>query len=275
MKVIHLSDPHIGHGGKADKAKQLLEIIAERYKDETPKPVIIVTGDIVHNGAIENYHSAYRIFKDYWDDYTFLCCPGNHDFRSRGLMSFPDTTRMQLFKDSLKQDVIFPTEKTIGDCHFIGLNSMAGELNVLDFAGADGELGDDQLNALNYKIETIREDKPNDKIIVYLHHHPFYYHYFKRLKDADDLKEVTRERTDENGNKIRKVSVLLFGHKHDEKRFQEKETKYGIDLILASKQNNEIETGTLEGTKNKPVYRFYEIDTDTFDATPVEVKVTA
>jgi 3',5'-cyclic AMP phosphodiesterase CpdA len=273
MKIIHLSYPHIGHGGKTEKAKQLLELIAERYKDENPRPVIVFTGDMVHNGAIENYHAAQRIFQNYWDDYTFLCCPGNHDFRSRGLMSIPDPTRMQLFKECLRQDVIFPAEKTIGDCHFIGINSMEGELSALDLAGADGEVGDDQLNALNAKIETIRQEKPNDKIIVYLHHHPFYYHYFKRLKDADDLKEVIRERIDENGKKIKKADILLFGHKHDEKRFESKEQKYGIDLILASKQNNEIEIGTLRGTKNKPVYRFYEIETAPLKAAPVEIKV--
>jgi hypothetical protein len=188
-------------------------------------------------------------------------------------MSLPDPTRLQLFKECFKQDVIFPTEKVSGDCHFIGINSMEAELSALDLAGADGEVGDDQLNALNAKIETIRQEKPTDKIIVYLHHHPFYYHYFKRLKDADDLKEVLRERVDENGNNIKKANILLFGHKHDEKRFQSKEKKYGIDLILASKQNNEIEMGTLRGTKNKPVFRFYEIDTDTFDAVPIEIKV--
>ena len=273
MKIIHLSDPHIGHGGKAEKAKALLDIIAEKYKDENPRPVIIVTGDIVHDGAIENYHTAQSIFQNYWDDYIFLCCPGNHDFRSTGLMSIPDPSRLQLFKECFKQDVIFPTEKIIGDCHFIGINSMEGELHALDLAGADGKVGDDQLNALNAKIETIRQENPNDKIIVYLHHHPFYYHYFKRLKDADDLKEVLREREDEDGRKIKKANILLFGHKHDEKRFNSKEKKYGIDLILASKQNNEIEIGIETGTKNKPVYRFFEIDTVDFSAKPIEVKV--
>ncbi len=46
-----------------------------------------------------------------------------------------------------------------------------------------------------------------------------------------------------------------------------------FDVILASKQNNEIEIGIKKGTKNKPVFCYNEIDTDTYEVTPVEVKV--
>ncbi|MCP4156302.1 MAG: metallophosphoesterase [bacterium] len=270
MKIIHLSDPHIGHGGKAEKAKQLLDIIRKKYKDESPEPVVIITGDIVHTGAIENYDRARRVFKDYRGEEGFLCCPGNHDFKSRGLLPFPDSTRLQLFREYLGQEVIYPTERKIADCHFLGLNSMEGELDVPDIFRADGNLGRDQLMALNAKIEMIREEAPEDKIIVYLHHHPFYYNFFKRLNDADELKEVIG--VIEKG-KPKRVNILLFGHKHDEKRFEKKETKYGIDVILASKQNNEIEIGIKKGTKNKPVFCYNEIDTDTYEVTPVEVKV--
>lgn len=281
MKIIHLSDVHIGHGGKAEKAKKLLELIAKEYENEAVKPLIIVTGDIVHTGAIENYDQAKSVFSPYYRDYEFLFCPGNHDYRSTGLLSAPDASRIQLFRNFLDQDVMFPTEKIIGDCHFFGLDSMAGEIHDFDFKGADGELGGDQLTALNYKIETTRKNKPDAKIIVYLHHHPFYYNYFKRLNDADDLKEVIRGHHGKNKKMIPKINILLFGHKHVEKRFNDngndtdknKEKKYGIDLILASKQNNEVEIGIEKGTKNKPVFRFYEIDTDTLNAKPKEVKV--
>jgi hypothetical protein len=55
------------------------------------------------------------------------------------------------------------------------------------------------------------------------------------------------------------------------KRFTTKESKYGIDLILASKKSTDIEKGTLSTTNGQPVFRFFEIDTTNLSADPIEV----
>lgn len=267
MKIVHLSDLHIGRGSNFDNTRILLKGIVKRYERKKEKPAILITGDITDDGRREQYEMA----RDLLDNeipqkaYPVFLCPGNHDFGWNGVMAKAEN--IERYQKYLSPDVNFPVLTTIGNCHFIGLDSMEDERDGLDRFGAEGEIGERQLCVLNYQIETIRETSPKDKIIVYLHHHPFYYNFFLRLKDADNLKEVVRDRID----------VLLFGHKHVEKRFNnsnsDKERKYGISLIVTSKKSTDIEKGLLEETKGLPVLRFWELDIDKSSAVCVEIPV--
>ncbi len=260
MKLLHLSDLHIGRGNNFDNADTILKEIDNKYKDNDDKPVILITGDITDDGKRWQYQLTKSLLDNYISrGYQVLLCPGNHDYGKNGIKAKREN--IDRYERYLSQDIDFPVVKKIGNCHFIALDSMEDEKGTLDRFGAEGEIGDDQLYDLNCDIETIREDYPNDRIIVYLHQHPFYYNFFLRLKDADDFKEVIKN----------KVDILLFGHKHVEKKFTTKESKYGIDLILASKKSTDIEKGTLSTTNGQPVFRFFEIDTTNLSADPIEV----
>jgi 3',5'-cyclic AMP phosphodiesterase CpdA len=271
MKLIHLSDLHVGRSNNDENLSILLNRIDEKYKGDVENTKVIVTGDIVNDGERRQYEHVGTLFDAFKvKGYRILPCPGNHDYGNSGIDA--KSVNIDNYAKYLKVDINFPVVERIGDCHFIAIDSMDDERDGLDRFGAEGEIGKIQLMELNSNIERIKRDFPNDKIIVYLHHHPFFYGAFGllRLKDADAFKEVIKN----------KINILLFGHKHVEKRFNDnttpdsnKEKKYGINIILASKKSTDIEKGVLSGTKDKPVLRFYEIDTDTYSANPVEVLV--
>ena len=270
MRIIHLSDLHIGRGKNLENTQILLNRIDEKYGNEQKKPVILITGDIVDDAQTWQFKEANRLFQHFISKgYQFLLCPGNHDYGWNGMKSMSENIKK--YGKYLSQDIDFPVIEEIDDCYFIALDSMEDETGIFDSYGAEGEIGKDQINDLNYYIEEFRHHSPNGKIILYLHHHPFYFNHFMRLKDADKLKEVVRIRSDDEGNTMKRVNILLFGHKHVEKQLKSKESKYGIDLILASKKSTDIEGGTLTGTTDKAVFSFYEIDTETCSAIPVEV----
>ena len=49
-KVLHLSDLHIGLNNStvpADQAEKIIGAILKRYESESPKPIVVITGDIV------------------------------------------------------------------------------------------------------------------------------------------------------------------------------------------------------------------------------------
>lgn len=260
MKLLHLSDLHIGRGSNFENVKIIFERIDNKYNEYDEKPVIVITGDITDDGKRWQYKLTKQLLESHISKgFQILLCPGNHDYGKNGIIAKRES--IARYERYLSQDIDFPVVTRIGNCHFIAVDSMEDERDTLDRFGAEGEIGDDQLYDLNCDIETIKKEYPHDRIIVYLHHHPFYYDFFLRLKDADDFKEVIKN----------KVDILLFGHKHVEKRLKNKEGKYGIDLILASKKSTDIEKGTLDTTKEQPVFRFFEIDTKTLSAVPIEV----
>ena len=101
-----------------------------------------------------------------------------------------------------------------------------------------GELGKLQLSELDRILNDTEENAPGKKVIIALHHHPFYYDYFLKLRDDDLFKKVIMNENMENS----RINCLLFGHKHLEKRFSgedSKESKYNIDIIFASGSTTE------------------------------------
>ena len=271
MKIIHLSDLHIGRSNNDENAGILFKRIDEKYSDEKDNIVIIITGDLVNDGERRQYEHTARLLSILRNKkYKVLTCPGNHDYGKSGLNA--RSINIDNYAKYLDLDINFPVVNKINNCHFIALDSMDDERDGADRFGAEGEIGQLQLMELNFILENIKENSPDDKIILYLHHHPFFYGIFGllRLKDADELKEIIKN----------KVNILLFGHKHIEKRFNDntnknsnKENKYKINVILASKKTTDIEKGKLKDTIDKPVFRFYEIDADNYNANPVEVLV--
>ncbi len=206
MKIIHLSDLHIGHKECGDRFRTIIRNISSRMKPAEDH-VIVITGDLADNAnkPEQREEAAIRIgeLKDL--GYRVLVVPGNHDY---GTGTMGNIRNVRLFKERFYNDpdITYPKVDIIHDTAFIGLDSTAEELSWHDRIFAQGELGREQLG----RLEEIINDQAISKMIkvTYLHHHPFDFKIGRQLKDSRDLKEIIENRID----------ILLFGHYHRSKQ---------------------------------------------------------
>jgi 3',5'-cyclic AMP phosphodiesterase CpdA len=206
MKIIHLSDLHVGHKECGERFRTIIRNInsclqpAEEY-------IIVVTGDLADNAnKTEHREEAAQSIEELENHgYRVLVVPGNHDY---GTGTIGNVRNVRLFKERFYNDpdITYPKLDTINGTAFIGLDSTAEELNWHDRIFAQGELGRGQLG----RLQKIINDPAISKMmkVVYLHHHPFDFKIGRQLKDSDDLRSVIENRTD----------LLLFGHYHRSKK---------------------------------------------------------
>jgi len=233
MRIIPLSDLHIGKSKNHTTLKILRDWIIAN-KDIHKSSVIVITGDIVNDGQLWQYKCArHHITRLRDNGYRVLCCPGNHDLGTLGIVENNDCIRK--FGKYISNNADYPHVEIIDNHAFIMLDSMMEEMKQTEFVGAQGELGKQQLNTLNYHLDDIEQNHPEYKVIIGLHHHPFYYNFFLKLRDDELFKKVI---TDKDSGDSR-IDCLLFGHKHDERRFPEKEMKFNISVIYASGSTTE------------------------------------
>ncbi|MDP8266799.1 MAG: metallophosphoesterase [Candidatus Aceula meridiana] len=208
-KILHMSDLHIGYRNSKDK---FLKIIDELPidKKEASKYVVIITGDLVNNankfGSYEEAKEglAYLKKRGFHD---VLIVPGNHDYGSgtKGHKKFVRKVQEAFYG----KEIVFPTVDIISRMAFIGLDSMAQELNWYDALFSEGELGKRQLERLG---EIFLKDRIRacTKRVVYLHHHPFQWRPLHQLKDSRKLKRVLKKAMESGVS----IDALLFGHNH-------------------------------------------------------------
>ena len=249
MKVIHLSDTHIGKSQNVRPLElvlhDLLTLIPRAHRSNY---LIIHTGDLIDVGNSQQRAMGKEFLMQLrYEGFEVLLCPGNHDCGNavrvdpRMLEQFRSEFASYMFPANSRT---FPTLKLQDDWALIGLDSNEAEVESNYFVRlmAEGHLGDKQLNALDRLIEDQRS--LGKKILVYLHHHPFQLGYsvkadrgdkdelfrrlkrytrkFRRLKDAFTLCQILQDRTD----------VLLFGHKHAGLDCTVDGRRYGIKLAL-------------------------------------------
>lgn len=224
MRIIHLSDIHIGKSNNKERFDLVVTWILNN-KDLHNLRVVVITGDIVDDGSLNQYMEAQaQIEKLTSEGFDVLVTPGNHNYGSNGIVESPECVdRFERFINE-HNGYIYPYYQIVNDYVFIVLDSMLEEIKEREIWGAQGELGKEQLSALDQIL-----NMKSTKKIVALHHHPFYYNYFLKLRDDELFKKVIDSR----------INCLLFGHKHVEKRFTEKEKKYNIDIIYASGSSTE------------------------------------
>jgi predicted MPP superfamily phosphohydrolase len=200
LRIIHLSDLHLGYKDCQEKAERIAQNIIKTEKPS--ETAIVITGDIVEHGASkEELVAGLKLLADLrGNGFTVLICPGNHDYGT-GFINSEKTAKnfRKVFLPEIKE---FPSLDIIGNAAFIGLDSTSDELHWYDRFFADGELGKSQI----FRLEKIMNDPSiQDHIkVVYLHHHPIHFLPFFRLKDRMQLKRIIQN----------KVDLLLFGHLH-------------------------------------------------------------
>ena len=249
MKIIHISDTHIGAPHAAERLSSLIADI-RRMTEGAEKWVVVHTGDLIDREAPEYHPTALELIRELQPDdgsarLPFLLVPGNHDY---GRSWRIDRDRAAAFREAFAEHIFgdqpaqFPVLHVMDGCAFIGLDSSAAEFGILKGLFAEGELGQDQLDRLNRLLD-------DPKLaglykVVYLHHHPFIdsyairpdigdRHFFSklyswygrgrlRLKDANSLLQILRDRVD----------LLLFGHKHYGLDHRFEAQRYGLGMAL-------------------------------------------
>jgi 3',5'-cyclic AMP phosphodiesterase CpdA len=248
MRILHISDLHIGREDKVGRWKQAEKIVRETIREwggDDDKPLVLITGDVVDDGAEVEFVEARRILRPlHRAGFQVAPLPGNHDYGWNG--AHAEEKRFKLFKKYLlgiETRVTYPdVPYADNDVALITLNSMHAETGFWDGLLADGELGSRQLDELGELITTLRDErKKSYKIVVALHHHPFQFpddpplrkvteRIGHRLKDGKDLMKLLSGRID----------ALLFGHEHRHVDFSKPfaghlfTEEYDIPCILSS-----------------------------------------
>ena len=248
MRILHISDLHIGNEGDVDRwkrAEKIVRRIIRAWGGDDDKPLVLITGDIVDDGTEVEYIEARRILRPlHRAGFQVAPLPGNHDYGWNG--AHAQEKRFKLFKKYLlgiETRVTYPdVPYADNDVSVITLNSMHAETGFWDGLLADGELGSRQLDELDELITSLRDErKKSHRIVVALHHHPFQFpdnspllrvkeRIGHRLKDGVQLMKLLSGRID----------ALLFGHEHRHIDFSEPfeghlfTEEYAIPCILSS-----------------------------------------
>jgi predicted phosphodiesterase len=223
MKFLHLSDLHF-HRNREDNKE--IEATLNSINDKYPNHSIIVTGDIVDDGHEQQYENALKQLEKFQN--RIYISPGNHDFGAAG--NFYSHERAKRFDEMLSiplkqggtffsenKPVVNIVEEGNDKIMLIALDTNLETHHPFDFAC--GEIGENQLTALSI----ILDSKPQGmETILFFHHHPFMHNNpFMELKDAKDLIQTIYS----------KVDIILFGHKHEMKKW---DNVWGTKYILAS-----------------------------------------
>ncbi|SHI95153.1 3',5'-cyclic AMP phosphodiesterase CpdA [Desulfatibacillum alkenivorans DSM 16219] len=219
-KMLHISDLHIGHKTSKWTNRARCNSLADwmvMHFDEGDDYVVIITGDLVDSahkldkhGVPIHYGKVEPILEKLRDHFhKVLVVPGNHDYRSKTPdgETYPSGRLHALFQKSFMEGRDGPlwVEACVDGMTFIGVNSMQARLDVLEGGAAEGEIGTGQLENLKAELDAAADR--NEKVAVYLHHHPMGPDGTPlELRDAKEFKECIRA--------YNNVQAVLFGHNH-------------------------------------------------------------
>ncbi|MCP4261612.1 MAG: metallophosphoesterase [Planctomycetes bacterium] len=273
-KIIHLSDLHIGNWVEfpqktieEDHLKKWVQHIGESYQSD-PKPIILITGDLIHDGDPKQYRDAKSLLMPLIESgFIVWPIPGNHDYGRLG--NHAKKGRFKYFKGTFfgrdnphypHENVTYPQIKQIkkiGGHWLIGLNSMKGELGFTDKWLADGELGEKQLRNTIGVLKDLNkrtpEEKEKEKVILFLHHHPFIFPHHNFLKKGIEKIGHYLKDGEEFMEKITGlVDILLFGHEHEHINFSKTplSKRYKIPYILSCGKSTAVSSEFLVNKKN-------------------------
>ncbi len=210
-KIIHMSDIHVGFRNFDERFRNIAQRLIQHKDIKAQESIIVITGDIIDNANKPDNFKKAKATIDFLRENGFrdiLIVPGNHDYGtgSKGNKKFVKIFKQVYFNG----EVNFPKKDIIDEIAFIGLDSMAEELNWYDRLFAEGQLGDRQLLGLSQMLADADVQACRKKV-VYLHHHPFQFRPLHQLKDAKKLRHILLEAM----KKGIAIDALLFGHNHE------------------------------------------------------------
>lgn len=209
-RIIHMSDLHVGHENLGHRFRTIADRLIFEKSDKPDNYVIVVTGDLVEDANDLARYGEVKMVLEKLEKAGFdkiLVVPGNHDY---GTGSHGDPRFVKEFmKAFYGKQVKYPKLDIIDRVAFLGLDSMAEELNWYDELWAQGELGKRQIRDLDKLLRSTKVKKCR-KRVIYLHHHPFDAYLLHQLKDSDELREAL------GGIMKDKISIdaILYGHNH-------------------------------------------------------------
>ena len=272
MKLIHLSDTHVGRDHNAQRLQMLLDDMAQL--GDPSDYLILHTGDLNDRGSLDAMQQSRSILDPVQaKGWRVLLCPGNHDYGDSlhvdpaCAAQFRDHFSSLIFGQQPKQ---FPVLTLTDGVALIGLDSNEAEMSFWERWAAEGNLGDAQITALNALLD--RPDVRQRKVVLYLHHHPFFDAFtvradvgdggyfshlfgwntrrFRRLKDAYSLMQCIRDRVD----------ILLFGHQHFGLDYSAEGQRYGIPLALDGSSSTAVQMDT-----DRMRYRVIDVASGTYE----------
>ena len=242
LQILHLSDLHIGaNTGERANLNFIVNKTKNKWGGAEIKPLVIITGDLSNDGEVEQFEEAKGILEPLSKaGFQMLIIPGNHDYGFIG--SWEQLHRFEIFKNRFYTDpktgqpraVDFPLKTEINGHVLLGLNSMEGyEHDIL----ASGKLGDIQITKTALLLNGLEDRDKKQKVIVYLHHHPFLYPGQPLQKDLIEMIGHLLSDGDKFMDAVSgRVDILLFGHEHWHLDFTGTKlaTKYEIPIILSA-----------------------------------------
>lgn len=211
MKVIHLSDLHIGLSDlEAKRFVRFSSHISHYYPDIT----VVITGDITDSGTEEQFKEAHRLISLLRQTNPVIVVPGNHDYAWKGNIFYKKAWKSWVKYFCTQYDEPGIAWHGLNGTHFYCVDS--GDPNDKEIS-ARGYISGDLARRLKQRLLGAK----NLPRVVLLHHHPFDDGFFTKLNGADLLLDAV------SGN----CEALLFGHKHNLGVWR---NKFNIPIIAAS-----------------------------------------
>lgn len=215
-KIIHLSDLHIGHRGLSDRFGCIIQNLIFA-KEPASDYIVVITGDLVETATRPGNLKEARFHVETLEvaEFRVLVVPGNHDY---GTGTLGDKKHARSFNQVFFGSPIveYPKLDIIDGMAFIGLDTMAEELDWHDRLFAEGELGEAQRQRLAAMLDSAPVEACDHRV-VYMHHHPFDPVPFHQLRDSGELGQILMRHG--------RIDVLLYGHNHAGKK---RNGKWGI-----------------------------------------------
>ena len=199
MKIIHLSDLHVG---KTDALEELKLIVSHILMHHNPAhTAVAITGDLVETPATALYVQLREALKPLKRaGFQLMTVPGNHDLLPSGLDLGPVTrVSYALWREHVNRAHQWPQVWRLGRWRIIGLDTNQASATDWQIDLARGQVGARQLADLTLLLQ----DGPS---VVIGHHRVWWDDAAHRLEDAKQLHDILDPR----------ASLYLCGHQHRE-----------------------------------------------------------
>ena len=280
MKIIHLSDLHIGKDFKRKNIKKFK--IALRHALSIKFDHLVITGDLSESAHESEFRVIRKILKDFdlLDSSKVSIVIGNHDIFggvqiAADVLDFPRKCKSadydvqvsnfishfeELFTDCqfASPNKFFPYYKNLGDIGIIGINSIARYSKIGNPLASTGKVYPEQLDDIR---NLISENNIKDQLKIALIHH----HLYKKNITATSPQNSVWHKIESYTLRLRNkkkllnvfkacgINVVMHGHSHEVKEYNRK----GIYFINAG--------GSIENDSDNLFFFLIEYKTEDFN----------